>query len=399
MGEAYMIDYYDIYELDRSWTEKQLRKKLSTHQFQVKKLLGNVDPNNIEYREELLATAQELGEAIKILGNPTTRAQYDRDLDFAISSGTVRHDNEEKVKDILEQARKYMETQRYSLAIDLAKEALEADSNQPEPYEIISQSDYAMGNYAEAIDTVRNGAAAFANNITLRWLEAHYLVMIEDYNNAQALINNGLSDFNDDPIFLSEQVYLYYYAEKDKQGKKAIDSYINRYPNNNDLRKFIAYDLYDIAQQCYVYDSSAEMYLITEEDKYKRCLELLTQANQLYQDQYLLDALNEAKSFGNKEFDTDHKPLMIAYGVLGIAGLIFALFLFGNGASGMGMLSLILGAVFGLFAFLVYKISFRPIWKINRDYYRGFKESDDGALYTLLSWPLDLADTFADMFR
>ena len=59
---------------------------------------------------------------------------------------------------------------------------------------------------------------------------------------------------------------------------------------------------------------------------------------------------------------------------------------------------ILIGILFQGVVFLVNKVSYRPYWKVYRDYYRGFKESDDGALYNILTIPYEPFKQFFDLF-
>ena len=383
-----------MFDLDRSWTEKKIKQTLSAKQAEIIRLKGAIDPNDISTRNELQETLQILRDAIKILGKIDSRQAYDIELKKAIEEGNISHEFDEVVEDILVKARNFLENGKYHLAVELANEALEKNKNQSEPYEILSQANYMLGNYDEALKIIQQGTYAFQNDITLRWLETHYFIMIEDYNKAQLLLNTAMNDFANNSVFLSEQVYLYYYLDKDELGKKKISEYINKYPNDNELRRLISYNLIEIAQQSFLYDSASDMYLLTEEHTYNRCLELTTLANQIYQDETTKSELEYVKQFGEKVFDEDHKTLVFLYGGLGIAAIILSLVDFFKWSLGAEKIFIIISIIFFLLAFVVRQISYRPYWKVYRDMYRGFKESDDSVLYTILSIPLEIFNFF-----
>ena len=48
MASAQIINYYEMFGLDRSWTEKELKKKLGQHSVELSKMASCTKPNNRE---------------------------------------------------------------------------------------------------------------------------------------------------------------------------------------------------------------------------------------------------------------------------------------------------------------------------------------------------------------
>ncbi len=387
------IDFYYLFSLDRSMTEKEIKKKLSRRQAEVSRLQGSTNRDDTETLKELQETMEYLRAAIQILSREESRKEYDTQLDAASKAGKVNREVAKEVHDILARARAFFEKGQYNLALKHAQEALDNHINGEEPYEIISRSYFMMGDYDEALETVGKATDIYTSSLYLRWLNIRFSVMTENFNEAQDKLNKAMDDFNSHSQLAAEQVYLYGYAERDDLLKTTIDSYIRANPNDADYRKYVAYNLVEISQQCYVYDSNAEMMLLTEEDSYNRCLNLVMMANSIYQDEYVQNELNYVQKFGETVFDDDHKGLKWFYRLSGIAAIIVGIINFSSMLEGKGSWPLVvflIGILFQGAVFLVNKVSYRPYWKVYRDYYRGFKESDDGALYNILVLPWEL---------
>ena len=392
----YFIDYYSMFseQINREMTESEIKKRLSEEMSFISQRLSGIHPDDEANQKSTREIRDHCRKAIKILSNPVTRREYDIQLDAAVKAGKVNYEVSEEVKDILARAHAFFEKGRYDLALNLAKEALDNKLDSEETYELISRSYFMLGDYDEAVDSVSKAAGIYQSSLHLRWLNIRFLTMTENFNEAQAKLNEAMRDFDNDSMLAAEQIYLYGYAERFDMLKDTIDSYISRNPNDMNYRRYVAHNLIEIAQQCYVYDSAAEMLLLTEEESYNRCLELVTLANTIFQDEYVQNELEYVKEFGEEVFDDDHKGLKRFYRIgcilLILFGIILITDLFEGGSIYPPIIVIGIGVLFQYAAGLVDKCSYRPYWKVYRDTYRGFKEHDDGILYNVLMLPWEI---------
>ena len=107
----------------------------------------------------------------------------------------------------------------------------------------------------------------------------------------------------------------------------------------------MAYNLIELSNYCYRYDTESEMQLIIDQADYNRCLELVSMANSIYQDDYTRSALEDVKYYGERDYDEESKVIKKTYlGVSAVMGLVgFISLLKGSG------IALIFLAVAGLF--------------------------------------------------
>lgn len=396
MASAQIINYYEMFGLDRSWTEKELKKKLGQHSVELSKMASCTNPNNREEYQRQKETAQHILDAISILGRPERRKEYDRQLDVAIKAGTAVYAKTQEVKDTLEKARRFFEQQNYEFALKFAQEALDLHANSDEPFEIKTKSLLMLGEYEEAIRTIDTGTEAFQSSVNLWWLRVRIYIMLEQYEKAQAELNQACRIFPGSAQFAAEQVYLYFHAGKDDAGKRVLDEYLRNHPEDVQYRQYTAYNLIDIANMYYRFDSEAQIMLISEEADYKECLKLVTLANSCYQDEYTKNELQRIQELGIESFDADRKFLLGTYKVLSIIGLAATLLLIIKGNPGVGILCAVITVFFFWGVRIVKRCCTHPQWYYYRDYYRGFKSMEDNALFSLVVLPFDLmADFFA----
>lgn len=397
MAKAKLVDYYEMFELDRTMTEKELKKVLGRKSVEVTKLEGSTDPNDTQTRKELQEVRQIILEAIKILGKAASRKAYDAELDEAIRKGTVSHEKTQEVQDALARARKYFEESKYELSLEYAREALRNGGNDEEPHEIIGRSLFMLGDYQDALDALDNAGKSFQNSVSLWWLRIRFRIMMECYDAAQKLIYQAMIQFSGDAQFAAEQAHLYFHAGKDDAGNRVIEEYLSRHPNDMRFRQYVAYNLIETSNMYYKYDSSADVLLITEESNYKECLKLITMANQYYQDDYTKSALENIKKFGAIEYDPDNVLMRKAYIGVGIAGAAIAILMLLGGSTP------IVGMLIAAFGFLGVKVvdgcSYRPCWQGYRDYYRGYKEKNENWLFSIVAFPFDLAMGWLDSYQ
>ncbi len=386
---ATFVDYYEIFDLERSMTEKEIKKKMAAWSNMLTQREGCTDPGNIEERKRLKEEKECFREARKILFNAEKRKQYDLELDAAIRAGQVNYEKTREVKDSLERARKYFEQQRYQQAIEAAREAIDNHANTDEPYEIISRSQFMTGDYQESLETLDQGAEIYQGSQSLWWLRIRTRIQMERYEEAQTLLNQALDRFRGSSRFEAEQAYLYFHAEKPDLGNRTMEAYIQQHPSDTAYRQQMAYNLIELSNYCYRYDTESEMQLIIDQADYNRCLELVTAANRIYQDDYTRSALEDVKYYGEREYDEEAKVIKKTYlGVSAVAGAVGLLTLLGG--SGVALLFFVIAGIFLGFRKVIDKNSYLPRWQLNRDYYRGFKETGDGWLYSLAVMPFDM---------
>lgn len=381
------IDYYGMFELDRSLSVKEIKRELGKKSVEVSQLEGSTNPNDIQTRKQLKEIKQHIREAIKTLGRKENRAKYDVELDAAIKAGRVNRQKSAEVQNAIERARKYFKEQKYKQALDSAKEALDNHCDTDEPYEIMSRSLFMMGDYLESLDVVDQGTEAFNNAINLWWLRIRTRIMMEYYDEAQELLNQAMNKFPGNAQFTSEQAYLYLHAEKYDVAKRVIEDYVRQHPSDYQYKQYIAYNLIEISNYCYKYDTEAQLQLIVKPEDYNLCLELVTLANKYYQDDYTQDALNEIKRYGEIQYDEDNRLKSKVYLILAAIGVVLWILLSGSAS----FICLLLGIMFFVFKKVIDKYSNIPVWQINRDYYRGYKQSGENWLYSIASIPFDIA--------
>lgn len=88
-----------------------------------------------------------------------------------------------------------------------------------------------------------------------------------------------------------------------------MEAYIQQHPSDTAYRQQMAYNLIELSNYCYRYDTESEMQLIIDQADYNRCLELVSMANSIYQDDYTRSALEDVKYYGERDYDEESKVI------------------------------------------------------------------------------------------
>lgn len=436
MNQKKFYDYYSIFGLSRAMSTSDIKKQMRTYMEENRKQRVGVNRNNTEILEKLNADQDIIRNAQMALCYDEARKKYDKELDsmpkasIIVSIDTnltlldseeilhdtvvndvqeasttnepkekqpkdvksledVKQDNQKKELEVLilgiaKEAKKYFYKKEYNNCIATAKKLFEY--NITFPFIIIAKSYFMLGEYSEAAELLAKGCKAFSNSVDLRWLYIRYLIQMERYSEAQQALNEAKNIFVENSLFYAEQVYLYLYADRDDLAIDEIKKYITQKPTDLQYRKYLSDNIIDISNMCYVYDQEAEMNIIADKDDYERCYNLLSISNQLYQNKTTLSKYEDIKAFSTKYHDKNTRILQIIYGLIALASL-YAVF---EGAYPM----IIVAIIFALFVFIVRKYSFRPLWQIYRDKYRGIPEYEDSIVYMIAMIPRDFVSSF-----
>lgn len=397
------INFYDKFSLNRSMTEAEIKQELGNIQRDIIRRQGTTHPNDTVTLQELQENMVIVQEAIQALTTSKKRQAYDKKLDAALAQGktAAAQQTNPQAHNELGKAKAYFAKGEYEFAVKYAKQAMQNGVNSPEPYEIICRSLFIQGDYEDAVKAADAGAGVFSKDKNLHWLSVRFRIQMERYQEAQQRINTMRGMFGVYSELAAEQVYLYYFAEKDEAGKHFLDNYIQKNPNDKEFRKATANNLIDISHQMYSYDQDADMLLITEKNDYDRALNLVLEANKLYQDNYTKREMDVVKIFGETSFDTTHKNVRWFYRICAVAGFLYSTDCFlengqifpANGQEWIlndGHMALGLGILCVILSVLVTRVSMRPRWQAYRDSCRGFHESDDSLIYNVLAFPLEM---------
>ena len=372
---AVTVDYYKELELDRSWDEKTIREKLKDLQ---KVWTKRQSACNDKEQLLIIDKIQEMIEnAFRFLTKAIKREKYDEELEKAYKNGTIKDNVEEKLKDLVSQAKAYYRKGNIKAATQVAEEAVDGEVNDPDAYDILARCYFEVSKYDGALNIVDRGINIFKDDMQLHWLGARIsTVGKQNYDEAQQIINRMLEIKPESPLAHSEQIYMHLRKGDEELAFNEIDTYIESHPNDEAFKKSVAYDLNNYSNKCLYNDTAQNTSYIADKKSYDEYLRLNKKAVEVYDDEYTNNRLEHAKFFGKKEWNSWNEESIKA---LTLYGLIF-LVLFWP----LGLLLLAMDIT------LVY-FSFRPYWQINKTYVTGRM----GTLETIINRLGDYMSSFA----
>ena len=370
----YFVDFYELLDLDRTLDTSSLHKQI--RQITNLKRKQRSFTCNGDESQKLAKEIDLYNNALKYFASDESRKKYDVELAHATAKNQIFQKLKPTADDLFGNALEMFNSQRYDMASELLVELLKQTSNNEKAWLLLGDTKYMMGDYDDALNIMNRAAKAFPMSIDLRFRDIRFNILLDYFNEAQSLLNNALIDFPDNPLFTSEQIYLYLAADKIDLAKKFIDEYILIKPSNSKFRRLTAENLIDIATQQYVIDSESGQRFPISQAKYDFCLKLITWANQLWQDQGTLAELSHIRELGCIQFDYSQiRRILICIGI-SVALMCFS-FKIARGDikevffSPLAVLIILLLCT----AFAIWRKSRRPLWMKYRDSLRGYSDA------------------------
>ncbi|SHK92599.1 Anaphase-promoting complex, cyclosome, subunit 3 [Hespellia stercorisuis DSM 15480] len=356
-------DLYKELEIDRAWDEKSIRNHLKSLQKLWTQRQGATND-----KEQLLLIDKILGfieDGYRYLTKELKRQQYDKALKIAYKDGQIVDEAEEKIQNLLEQARVYYRKGKVQMAAKLAQEAVDNKGNDALAYDLLARCYFDTNAYEKAINIIDQGICIFKDNADLHWLGARIATIgTKNYNDAQRRINELIELVPEKSIGHSEQVYLHLRKGDETLAFQEIDSYIASNPSDDTFKRNVAYDLDAYSNTCYVYDAGQNASFIADKVSYTKCLKLRAKAVEIFNDEHTQDRLENAKYYGKKEWNDWNMPAIKSLALYGTVFVGLGLFSNSEAFSGLGIILYIIMGI--LIAF-----SFRPYWQINKTYVTG----------------------------
>ena len=370
----YFVDFYELLDLDRTLDTSSLHKRI--RQINNTKRKQRAFTQSGDESQKLTKEIELYNNALKHFATDESRKKYDVELAQAAAKNETFRKARPTADDLFGNALEMFNSQRYDMASELLVELLKETPNNEKAWLLFGDTKYMMGDYDDALNIMNRAAKAFPMSVDLRFRNIRFNVLLDHFNEAQSILNNTLIDFPDNPLFASEQIYLYLAAGNIDLAKKFIDEYILTKPSNSEFRRLTAENLIDIATQQYVIDSESGQRFPISQAKYDFCLKLITWANQLWQDQGTLGELNHIRELGCVQFDYSQMGrILICIGI----SIVMIFLSYKPAASNIKEILFsplpVLIALPMCAAFAIWRKSRRPLWMKYRDILRGYSDA------------------------
>lgn len=384
-----IVDYYAIYQLDRNMSREDILKRLRQLQGEIRSKMSCGSLNSPEILEKLQESFNGIAQAVKTFKTDERRQEYDAALSAAYQAGRVNMEAQKLAQSLYEEIETLFLNGQYHIAIRKCLDALNNNVTYYKFYIILARSYLALNDINNSIGCIENGIKIHPNNLEV--LKAGARIANEgasDFNRSQQYVNKMTEIDSDSPLTVSEQTYLYVTNGKTDMAYQLIDDYLNKHPNDNGFRELCAHDLVGYSYSCYTKDPESNSYVIASKEDYQKCLDICNKAASIYQDENVRTALENAKYFGNIEFNDENNKnilwLFIGGGLYAFGGLMMLLTGIGSGSAagffGILIPLLLMGGLGGLCIYSGIKLkqcSYRPYWQINKFILTGEREPEE----------------------
>lgn len=372
------VDFYSIYGIDRKTGTKEIRKQLLKKQGEIRSNMANGSLNSPEILKKLQEAYNEIANAVKTFKNDERRQEYDAMLDAAYEAGKIDVAAQTMAQDLYEEIEAMFMRGNYRGAVQKCMEALDNNVRDYRIYILLAQSYFALNNPDRSLSTVDDGLKVHPDNLELLRAGARFANEgKDDFEKAQKYVNKMMEIDSESPLTNSEQSYLYMSMGKEDLAYRQIDGYVEKHPNDMQFRKNCAYDLVGYSYTCYTKDPNSDAYVIASQQDYQKCLDSCNKAVSLYDDDNVREALDNAKAFGQIEFNDENKEGIFWLFVSGLVYGAAAISTFASSIIG-GIFVMALAALMIFCAFKLRQVSYRPYWQINKFILTGEREPGEG---------------------
>lgn len=374
-----LIDYYVLYGIDRKASTREIRKLLLQRQGEIRSNMANGSLNSPEIMNKLQEAFDQIANAVKTFKNDDRRKEYDTILDAAYEAGRIDVEAQAMAQNLYEEIEALFMKGNYRGAIRKCMDALNNNVRDYRIYILLAQSYFALNDPNRSLSTVDDGLKVHPNNLPLLRAGARFANEgKQDYDRAQGYVNKMMEIDPESPLAASEQSYLYVSVGKEDLAYKLIDEYVEKHPNDMSFRKDVAYDLVGHSYTCYTKDPNSDAYVIASEEDYQKCLASCSKALSLYNDENIQEALDNAKAYGEVEFNDENKEGILWLFIGGFMYLAAAVAAMGSGGIFIFLLVAALGCLLIYSGVRLRQVSYRPYWQINKFILTGQREKNEG---------------------
>lgn len=393
-----IIDYYAVYMLDRNLAAKEIKKKLRSIQGDIRENMSSGSLNSDEIMAKLQKSFNQVADALKVFKNDETKTEYDAQLDAAYESGLLNTEAQTMAEDLFAEIEALFLKGNYQGAARKCTDALNNNVRDARIYGLLARSYYALQDVARSLQTVADGVKIHPENLELLRIGARFANEgKDDYNTAQNYINQMFSIDAESKFAYAEQIYLYLCSGKTDLAYQNIDEYMEKHPYDNEFRRTCAYDLIGFSYNYYTKDEASGSYVLISKEAYENCVAVCNKAASIYNDENITTCLENAKSYGEIEFNEDNKENIMWTAIAGVLYLGMGLVsMFANMSSvsseGFGAILAVFFAALPIVALGVgvlycavglYQVSKRPYWQIYKYYLTGQREPKEKVFITI----------------
>lgn len=382
------IDYYAELDISRTADCNEIRKKLGTLETDyLKQRAVCITTDQMEVIQKLLDIVDD---AIYNLANEGRRKKYDKKLEQMAASGKLGK-QQDSAKNDYEQAVIYEEKGKPAEAVMFAERAIDKNIYNVDAYSLMIRCCFKTGNHEKALDIAESKAIKiYPDELCFRQYSARIRSIHGDYDGAGQHISDMLRIQNSSCIgHIEKVVRMLYMSEDDKftqdkklefksGAEKAIEQYIAEHPEDNDYKDGVATAIIGLSECYYSNYEGVSCKIINSAKDYDAILNLHEWAGRISSNDKIQSALADIRENGRRKFNSDNKESLICLSGFSLLFIFSILELLSESTSrhivfdSQSIIFIISLIVFFIIPWLMLiKVSFRPLWMIDRIRYTG----------------------------
>lgn len=379
-GTQPILDYYQLYGLDRAMKAKEIVKAIRLHQAKARDHMQTVKENSPELFKKVKQMCDMASEAAKCFKTEKAKKEYDKELDLAYQEGRIDVERQKVAESLIGEIENLFASGNYQGVVRRCNEALERKLYDEKLYSYLAQSYDFLGDLSKALNTIDSGLEIYPESIEILSVGARlYNVEQKDYDKAQSMINRMFEVEEDNKWANLEQIYLYLMFEKEELGYQSIDEYLGRHPQDQEFRSACAHDLISYSYGFYTKDTQNGIYVITSEEAYKKCVEITDKAVGICRDEITLEAQETVRRFGEKEFNKDNVENIFWSGLAAGIYLLMGVMMWATVPNSfvIAIIPIAFGLLLSYCTYQLVCVSNRPYWQLMKYYLTGQREKKE----------------------
>jgi len=385
---AQFIDYYAEFEIERTADCNAIRNKL-----------GNLEAGYLQQRAVCLTSTEMevvqklldlIDEAIYNLANEERRKKYDKKLEKMAKSGELNNQQTSAMNDY-EQAVYFESKGKAKEAIVFVERAIAKNIYNKDAYALMIRCCFQIGQYQKAIEVAESKAIKiYPDELSFYQYAARIHTINKNYDNSKKYIDNMLKLNEDNPAGHIEKAVRLLYISEDKnlsdlereQARKDAKVLIDQQIENqcDDLyRNGIATALIGLSERHYSEFEGVPCKIINSQEAYLAIRELHEWAGKVSSDENIQNAVKDIRNQGEKKYNSDNHQAILclsSFAIIFILGALMVLSEMAKGTKftdlGESSFSFVIILVFVIIPWiLLIKVSFRPMWMLDRIRYTG----------------------------
>ncbi|WJZ03081.1 hypothetical protein [Corynebacterium freiburgense] len=230
------IDFYELLNVDRDAEVKEIEKSLKK---QISLWRKRTEVSNLSVRQEAERRMELLGEAKRILLDQRSKEDYDNELKVrGVQQVPVVSDQNGTI-DWIEEARQYVENNKYSDALYATQMALNSGISTPELWYLRSRANGGLGEFNDALYEAKRAESSAPNDAKYVHQIADLHMVMENYPAALEAFEKASKIDPSELFFKTARTVLLSELSQHEEALALARSEYKERPDNEDVRELL----------------------------------------------------------------------------------------------------------------------------------------------------------------